>query len=270
MEHKFISSNHNPLVKEVIKLQQKAAERKGSGLFVVEGVREVSLALKAGIGVEHLFFCEELFVEDPAYPVFLPNHTLPIVNVTVGVYAKMAYRGNAEGVMAVMHKFETSIENVEPSQPAMVVVLESVEKPGNLGAILRTADAAGADAVVICDSKSDIFNPNVIRSSLGCLFSLKVAVCHANEFFNWAEQHNLTTMIASVQASKTYYEADMTQGLALVFGTEADGLSSIWYEKAHEHLNIPMAGKIDSLNVSASAAIMTFEVVRQRKLFAHR
>lgn len=265
MEGKYISSLQNAVVKEVVKLQQKVAERKKSGLFVVEGVREVSLAIRAGLRVENLFLCEELYGEDSLYPVELQNPAQVITRVSPAIYQKIAYRGNAEGILAIVQKFNAGLGEVTLSSKPLVLVLESVEKPGNLGAILRTADAAGADAVIICDPQTDIFNPNVIRSSLGCLFSVKIAVCNTAEYFSWAEKHKISTMIASVQGNVPYYQPDMTRGLALVFGTEADGLSRIWYENTHHHLTIPMAGKIDSLNVSASAAIMVFEAVRQRK-----
>lgn len=265
MEGKYISSLQNAVVKEVVKLQQKVAERKKSGLFAVEGVREVSLAIRAGLRVENLFLCEELYADDPLYPVELQNPAQAITIVSPAVYQKIAYRGNAEGILAIVQKFDTGLAEVSLSAKPMVLVLESIEKPGNLGAILRTADAAGVDAVIICDPQTDIFNPNVIRSSLGCLFSVKVAVCNVAEYFSWAENHSITTMIASVQGNVPYYQPDMTRSLAMVFGTEADGLSEIWYEKTHHHLTIPMAGNIDSLNVSASVAIMVFEAVRQRK-----
>ncbi len=264
MENKYISSLQNPVVKEVVKLQQKVAARRSSGLFVVEGVREVSQAILAGVRVENIFLCEEIFTNDTFYPIDLQNPTQVITRVSPAVYERMAYRGKAEGILAVMQNFDTSLLEVRLSAQPLVMVLESVEKPGNLGAILRTADAAGVDAVIICDPQTDIFNPNVIRSSLGCLFSVKVAVCNANDYFDWADIHDITTMIASVQGNVPYYQTDMTRPLALVFGTEADGLSKIWYEKSSYYLNIPMAGKIDSLNVSATAAIIVFEGVRQR------
>ncbi len=264
MESKYISSLSNPLIKEVVKLQQKAAERKRSGLFVVEGVREVSLAIQAGLRIEHIFLCEELFTNDSLYPVDIQSPAQVITRVSPAVYEKIAYRGNTEGVLAIVQKFDVSLNEVSLSPQPLVVVLESVEKPGNLGALLRTADAAGADAVIICDPRTDIFNPNVIRSSLGCVFSVRMVVCTAVEYFAWARKQGITTMIASVQGHVPYYQPDLTQPIALVFGTEANGLSDTWYKNSNDYLRIPMAGKIDSLNVSASAAIMVFEAVRQR------
>jgi RNA methyltransferase, TrmH family len=265
MDSRYISSPQNPLVKEVVKLTQKAGERRMKGSFVAEGVREVSLALKAGIRLKYLFLCEDIYSEDKNYPVNFPPQP-QLMRVSREVYSKMAYRGNAEGIMAMLEVFDTSLEQLQVSASPLFLVLESVEKPGNLGAILRTADAAGVDAVIICDPQTDVFNPNVIRSSLGCLFSVKVAICDTQDYFRWAAENKIKTMLASVQASQPYYEADMKQPLALIFGTEADGLSAIWYKSENIAITIPMEGQIDSLNVSASAAILVFEARRQRNL----
>jgi RNA methyltransferase, TrmH family len=265
METKFISSLQNPFVKEVVKLSEKSSERHKRKQFIVEGRREVSLAIQAGYRVISLVVCSSLYQPDTVYPIPFDSYKNLLVEVSENVYARMAYRSNAEGIMAVMEMFDTSLDKTEFSATPFLVVLEAVEKPGNLGAILRTADAAGVDAVVICDPTTDVFNPNVIRSSLGCFFSVKISVCNTEQWFKWASYNGIITMLASVQAEKPYFDVDFRQPLALVFGTEADGLSPVWYENADEILKIPMGGKIDSLNVSASAAIMVFEAVRQRK-----
>jgi RNA methyltransferase, TrmH family len=266
MEVKLISSLQNPLVKDLVKLSQKSNERKTSGLFVVEGVREVSLATQAGISVRHLLLCDDIYQKDECYPIIPEHFSRSLVKVTPEVYAKIAYRGNAEGVMAVMESFDTSLENLKVFQNSLFIVLESIEKPGNLGAILRTADAAGVDGVIICDAQTDIFNPNVIRSSLGCLFSVKIAICDREKYFEWAKNMKLSTKLASVQATNPYYKANLKGGISMVFGTEAGGLSPAWYEHAFEGLKIPMEGMIDSLNVAASVAIMVFEAKRQRSM----
>jgi RNA methyltransferase, TrmH family len=264
MEFKLISSLQNPLVKDVVKLSQKSNERKTAGLFVVEGIREVSLALQSGIKVRHLFICEHIYKSDDSYPIEIGKYPTAMVKVNPEVYAKIAYRGSAEGILAIFESFDTKLQNLNASENSIFIVLESVEKPGNLGAILRTADAAGVDGVIICDPQTDVFNPNVIRSSLGCLFTVKIAVCDRDEYFRWATTLKLSTKLASVQATDYYYKSDLKGPLSLVFGTEAEGLSADWYEHAHEKLKIPMEGMIDSLNVAASVAIMVFEAKRQR------
>jgi RNA methyltransferase, TrmH family len=266
MSRVFINSLQNSLVKQVVKLSEKSQERKKTGWFVAEGRREVSLALQAGVGLQKLFICEELFVEDKHYPIPLEGIWGKIVYVSTQIYAKMAYRGSAEGIIAILETFQTHLDHLVPSENPLYLILESVEKPGNLGAVLRTADASGADAVIICDPQTDVFNPNVIRSSLGCIFTVGVAVCSSQSWFDWAAKNGIVTCIASVQADNPYYNADMRQPVALAFGSEANGLSDIWYVKSAVQLKIPMAGKIDSLNVAASAAIMVFEARRQRNV----
>lgn len=263
MVERYIDSLGNPLIKKVVKYQQKASERKKDGLFVIEGVREVSLALQSGVEITSLFVCNEYYRESKEYPVNI-GRAKELISVSVSVYDKMAYRAGAEGILAIARQFDTSLDRLQLSPMPLLVVIEAVEKPGNLGAILRTADAAGVDGLIICDQHTDIFNPNAIRSGLGCVFSVKVAVCSREEFFKWSLQQGISTMIASVQATMPYYDASYTKPVALAFGTEANGLSPQWYEFSREQLKIPMAGQIDSLNVSVSAAILIFEAVRQR------
>jgi RNA methyltransferase, TrmH family len=264
MDVKQISSLQNPLVKEVVKLGGKSSERRKTGCFVIEGRREVSLAIHAGYSLKDLIVCPALYIPDPHYPVLIEKYQEITKDVSENVYSKIAYRGNAEGIMAVAEYSGIDLQYIKLKSTPLIIVLESVEKPGNLGAILRTADAAGVDAVVICDPSTDIYNPNIIRSSLGCVFTVQTAVCSIDEWFHWASAAGIKTMLASVQSEKHYFNADLSQPVALVFGTEADGLSPMWYQKANEKLKIPMAGKIDSLNVAASAAIMIFDAVRQR------
>lgn len=263
-EMPVITSLQNPIVKEVVKLQQKASERSRSKTFVIEGVRETIQALRAGITLRHVFLCPELYEPDPVDPLIYTDIERYIKVVSPAVFTKMAYRGSVGGLLAVADWFDTTLDTVQLSVNPLVIVLESVEKPGNLGAVLRTADAVGADAVVICDPRTDVFNPNVIRSSLGCVFTVKTAVCHQEEYFNWSGKQGLANHIASVQATGYYFDADFRRPTALVFGTESDGLSAEWYRKADLHLKIPMLGKADSLNVSVSVAVISYEVVRQR------
>ena len=264
MGERYIDSLSNPLIKKVVKYQQKSSERKKDGLFVIEGVREVSLACQSGVEIISLFICDDYYSDNKEYPIN-KEKAKELISVSAAAYNKMAYRAGTEGTLAIARQFDTSLERLQLSPMPLLVVIESLEKPGNLGAILRTADAAGVDGLIICDQHTDIFNPNAIRSGLGCIFSVKVAVSSREEYFKWSLQQGISTMIASVQATMPYYDASYTKPVALAFGTEANGLSPHWYEFSGEHLKIPMAGRIDSLNVSVSAAILIFEAVRQRR-----
>ncbi|MBW6477934.1 MAG: RNA methyltransferase [Bacteroidales bacterium] len=264
MQETLITSLQNPLVKQVVKLQQKAGERNQKKQFVAEGAREVSLALQRGIEPEYLFICPDIFSPEKFYPINTEPFKQTVRYVSAEVYNKMAYRQNAEGILMVAHQYQLPLTKIKLSANPLIIVLESVEKPGNLGAVLRTADAVNADAVIVCDHQTDIFNPNVIRSSLGCVFTRQIALCNSDKFIEWASQKCIKTLVASVQAEESYYEKDMTKGVAIILGTEAQGLSEIWYKHADEKVRIPMQGKIDSLNVSVSAAVLVFEAQRQR------
>lgn len=274
MEEK-ISSVQNQLVKNIARLQQKSSERRKSGMFVAEGRREVSMALSSGIRPVYLLLCPDIYLEDPAYPLRDPDQEAhPVITVSRAVYNKLAYRRDAEGVMLVAKQENLSPEKLSLPESPLLLVIEGVEKPGNLGAILRTADAAGVDALILTDNRTDLYNPNAIRSSLGCLFTVPVARCNNREAIHWLTRPENwkgappKILSAILQTSIPYDEADMTGAAALVFGAEDKGVSEAWRAVSHQHIRIPMAGRIDSLNLAASAAILTFEAVRQRKLKA--
>jgi TrmH family RNA methyltransferase len=180
------------------------------------------------------------------------------------LYAKAAYREGTEGIIAVMETRELHLEDLSLSASPLVVVLESVEKPGNLGAVLRSADAARADAVIVCDPLTDLYNPNLIRASLGGIFTVPTVCASSAETIDWLQAHSIRILTAQLQDSSWYYDIDMTVGTALVMGTESTGLTEIWRKAADAHIRIPMLGRLDSLNVSVSAAILLFEAVRQR------
>lgn len=261
----LITSLHNPLIKSILKLQQKASERKSSGTFVAEGRREVSLALRNGIEAEKLIWCPEIYQPDAVYPIVfdtLPSQSL--AEVSPAVYNKMAYRENVEGIILLGKSRHISLEDYLPSGQSFIIVLEGVEKPGNLGAILRTTDAAAADAVFLCDARTDLYNPNAIRASLGCVFSQKVILCSSRDALAWFRKNAIRIFAAAPETPYLYFDADFKQPTAIAFGAEDEGLSPIWFEKADKVIKIPMNGIIDSLNVSASVAIVTFEAVRQR------
>ena len=251
----MITSCQNAKIKDLIALETKSRERRARGLFVVEGVREYLRARAAGFGTETLYVREDLD---------LPELPEPDFRVSAEVYEKIAYREGTEGVVAVMRVPERRLDSLPLSATPLILVLESVEKPGNLGAVLRTADAAGADAVLVCDPLTDLFNPNVIRASLGAVFSVPCVACASGEACAWLKKHGIAILTAQLQDSRLYYDTDMVRPTALVFGTEDKGLSPFWREQADAHIRIPMAGMMDSLNISVSAAILAFEAVRQR------
>ena len=250
MEENIITSVQNTRVKHVVALQQKSSLRREEGLFVVEGQREIEHCVACGYEVVELYKKDE--------------------NVNAVVYEKMAYRGSTEGMIAVVKCKEHTLKNLRLKEDPLIVVLESVEKPGNLGAVLRTAEAAGVDAVIVCDPLTDVYNPNVIRASIGGVFCVPTAVCSSEECIAFLKAHQVQILTAQLQDSYEYYDYDMRQATAIVMGTESTGLSQQWREAADAHIRIPMLGRLDSLNVSVSAAILMYEAVRQRnKVYQH-
>lgn len=259
MEENVISSLQNARVKHVVALQQKSSLRREEGLFVVEGQREIEHCIACGYEVVEVFTVDGLqFTGD-----------FPVTRVTPQVYEKMAYRGSTEGMIAIVKAKDHSISSVNRKllsvNNPLVVVLESVEKPGNLGAILRSADAANVDAVIVCDPLTDLYNPNLIRASIGAIFTVPTAVCTSEECIAFLKERKIKILTAQLQDSYEYYNYDMRQATAIVMGTESTGLTQQWREAADAHIRIPMLGRLDSLNVSVSAAILMYEAVRQRK-----
>ncbi len=257
-----ITSAQNPRVKEAARLR-KAGERKSSGLIVVEGRREIGLAVSCGFKVRELFVCGEL--TGAGFPTEKGSFGAgSILEVSLPVFQKIACRENSDGLVALVEPVHAKLESVKPVGKPLIVAVESVEKPGNLGAILRTADAVGADAVLVCDPRTDIYNPNVIRSSLGAVFSNRVITCTSAEAIAWLKANGVKIVAASPHATCSYHEADLSGPVAIAVGAEADGLTEIWLAAAGDRVRIPMGGKIDSLNVSASCAILLYEALRQR------
>ena len=251
----LISSPQNLKIKDLIVLETESRERKARGLFVVEGRREFERALAAGFEAVTVFVREgeDTSLADGAD--FL---------VTDRVYERIAMRSGTEGIVAIFKMIESRLDGLTLSPAPLILVLERVEKPGNLGAVLRSADAAGVDAVLVCDPLTDLYNPNLIRASLGAVFTVPVVNCTSEEAQDFLSAHGIAILTAQLQDSELYYQTDMTRPVALVFGAEDKGLSDSWREKADAHIRIPMAGMMDSLNVSVSAAILAFEAVRQR------
>lgn len=269
-----ITSSQNPRIKRFLNLQQKSSERRKAALFVVEGLREMQHCVQAGFTIDSVYYCKEL-LQPNALPALLAQAGFTtaeacsadgqrLCRVSPDVYAKMAYRGGTEGVMAIVRWKPTTLSDLQLPEKPLIVVLESVEKPGNLGAVLRTADAANADAIIVCDPLTDLYNPNLIRSSIGAIFTVPCVATTSEACIAFLKQHNINILTAQLQDSYLYYDTDMTQATALVMGTEATGLTDQWRQAANAHIRIPMRGRLDSLNVSVSTAILLFEAVRQR------
>ena len=258
----YITSTQNPKIKNILKLQQKSAERKKQNLIVIEGLREIKLALQSGMQVKSIYFCRDIISEEEIIKHF--EVTASIFDISHDIYKKLAYRGSSEGIIALGEPKYLTLNELTLRRNPLLIVLESVEKPGNLGAILRTADAAHVDAVIISDPLTDIYNPNVIRSSIGCVFTNRVIACSSEEAISWLRKKGIKTYAASLTATQKYHEKDFTGPSAIVMGTEANGLTGKWLKNTDEQIIIPMSGAIDSLNVSISTAILVFEAKRQR------
>lgn len=256
-----IISLQNQRIKNIVKLQ-KASERRKQKLFVVEGLKEVKHVVECGYQLHSLYYCPEIAHDD------LPENIAPtapqVFEVSKDVFSKIAYRETTGGIIAVGYSRFLTFEELKLSKTPLVVVLEHVEKPGNLGAILRTADAAQVDAVIICDPATDLYNPNVIRASIGCVFSTQVISCSSKEAMSWLKKMNIRSYAAAIQTQKWYHESDFNQPAALIMGTESDGLSTQWRDFSEEIIKIPMMGINDSLNVSIATAVLIYEAMRQR------
>ena len=257
MRTEVISSAQNPKLKHLLRLQEKSKLRREEGLFVVEGRRELEHCIEAGFRVRTLFVCPEIagavdFVTDS------------YVEIPESLYRKVAYRDSTEGIIAEVEYKSLTLKDLRLGENPLIVVLESVENPGNLGAVLRSADAAGADAVIVCDPLTDIYNPNLVRASIGAVFTVPTVAASTDEVIPWLKEKGIRILTAQLQDSSLYYDYDMRGGTALVMGTESTGLTERWRQAADAHIRIPMLGALDSLNVSVSTAILLFEAVRQR------
>ena len=255
----MIISTQNQKIKDAIVLREKSRERRKQNRFIIEGLSEINFAVANGYVLETLFVCDGFSL------AHLPQAEQRL-DVSKEVFAKLALRENSGGLFAIAKAKTQTLDQLCLSENPFIIVLEAVEKPGNLGAILRTADASAADAVIICDELCDIYNPNVIRSSIGCLFTLQVVACTSEQCLEFLRLHKISIYAAELKASEFYHQTDMTKPCAIVMGTEADGLSNFWINNADARIKIPMHGAIDSLNVSVSTAIITFEAMRQRDL----
>ena len=259
---KQITSIQNPLIKSLVQLQEKAKSRKQSGSFLIEGKREISLATKGGYQLETILFLPELISENEIKKII--NFQIEIIEINKEVYQKLAYRDTTEGILAIAKTKSFSLSSIKLPENPLILIAEAPEKPGNIGALLRTADAANLDAVIIANPKSDLYNPNVVRSSVGCLFTNQIATGTTQEIIHFLKENKINFYCATLQNSTSYHTQDYTRPTAIVVGTEATGLTDAWRNAATQNIIIPMSGEIDSMNVSVAAAILIFEAKRQR------
>ena len=271
MKQKFdlhITSIQNPKIKSALSLTKKK-EREESGLFLIEGYREISRALIGGIVIESLFFCESLFlgVNEPALISFCQEKGGFLYSCSESVLQKISYRDRPDGLIAIARQMDASFASFTrdfASQTPFLLVAEAIEKPGNLGTILRSCDAVGVDAAIICDECTDVFNPNVVRASVGTLFTQPIVAASGQELLLWLKQKGIQIVAATPQADREFTKVDLTGPIAIVVGTEQLGLSSFWMEQADIQVRIPMNGESDSLNVATATTLLLYEVLRQR------
>lgn len=259
---KQITSAQNPFIKSLVLLQEKAKARKQSGTFLIEGLREMELAIKGNYTLETILFLPELVSETEIRKRI--SNSVELIEISKEVYQKLAYRDTTEGIIAVAQTKSLGLSDLKLPENPLIVVMEAIEKPGNIGAMLRTCDAAKVDAVIIANPKTDLYNPNIVRSSVGCLFTNQIATATTEEAIAFLQQNHIHFYSATLQNSTAYHTQNYTTPTALVVGTEAIGLSQAWRDQATQNIIIPMQGAIDSMNVSVAAAILIFEAKRQR------
>jgi RNA methyltransferase, TrmH family len=269
----MITSLKNPLIKQIVGLKDKR-DRDRLGLFTIEGEKELLHALTNGIAIETIIYCGEILSANPRLNCLSAIRQAAAasaaaitdwVEVSPPVFAKMAYRDATGGIIAIAQIPDDSLESITLSDSPLLLVIEGIEKPGNLGALLRTADAAGVDAVILCDPAIDLYNPNVVRASLGAIFTVKTVIDSCENVIYWLKRHQMQIVTATPAASTSYTHMDYTGPTAIVFGSEKAGLSPCWRQQKFTSVTIPMRGQMDSLNLSTSGAILLYEAVRQRK-----
>lgn len=263
-----LTSTQNPQVKAALKLQNRR-EREETGLFLIEGYRELKRASDHGMSIHKLFVCPSLFLgkNEPDLIAQIQSNGATVFTCSPAVFEKLSYRDRPDGLLAVAVQMKTSLATLQGrmGKNPCLVVAEGIEKPGNLGSILRSSDGVGADGVIVCDRCTDIYNPNVVRASVGTLFTLPVIEAEGGEVFSWLKAHHIQIVAATPSAKIEYTEADLRGPVAIVVGTEQLGLSEIWLKASDIQVAIPMKGVADSLNVATATTLLLYEVLRQRK-----
>lgn len=266
--HKQITSAQNSYIKELVQLKEKSRLRKQTQTFLIEGLREISLAIQGNYVIQTILVATSI-IDNAAIEKLLNsvNYHIEVIEISNDVYQKLALRESTEGILAVAKSKDLTLNSILfKNKNPLILVAEAPEKPGNIGAFLRTADAAGLDAVLIANPKTDIYNPNIIRSSIGCVFTTQIATGTTSEIISFLKEHHINLYAAALTASVEYQTVDYTKPSAIIVGTEATGLTDEWLQNTSKNIIIPMRGAIDSMNVSVSAAIILFEAVRQRQL----
>lgn len=265
-EAQHLTSLQNEKVKQVVKLRQRAC-RDEEGLLIVEGERELKRALENNRRPVSLFYCRDFFTDQNESALISQCRAggSEIISCAPRVFAKMAYREKPEGILALVPQVKHDLTGLKLGTDPLLIVAEAIEKPGNLGTILRSADAAGADAVIVCDHCTDINNPNVVRASIGAVFTVPVVETSSEEAVKWLHENKIQILAASPHARLVYTQADLRHGTAIIVGAEQHGLSAEWIKAADLQVRIPMRGQLDSLNVAAATTILLFEATRQRR-----
>ncbi len=263
----IISSLQNPKVKYTFKLRNRRFREKEK-ITIIEGYRELKRAFEYGMQLKECFYCPPMYLGENENDLIqtLSNNNVSVFEVNESVLRKLAYRDRPEGLIATVSTLEHSLDKIPIKPNGLYLIVESIEKPGNLGAILRSADATAVDGVIICDKKTDLYNPNVIRASTGALFSVPIAETNLSELKEWLNKNSINALAATPHTDKMFTTIDMTKSIAILVGTEQYGLSDALLEFANVNIKIPMLGKIDSLNVATAATILLYEAVRQRNL----
>ena len=261
-----ITSLQNPRIKQAVRLRDRGP-RDEAGLMLIEGYRELKRALDNGVRPTALFFCPEFYLgeNEPGLVERCGEAGAELFRCSRPVFAKLAYRDRPEGLLALAPQLKRRLEDLQLPPDPLLIVAEAIEKPGNLGSILRSADAAGVHAVIVCDRCTDLHNPNVVRASIGTLFALPVVEASSDETLAWLRARGIRLLAATPHAEREYTEADLTRGVAIVVGTEQVGLTDRWMSGADEKVRIPMLGQADSLNVANATTILLYEAVRQRR-----
>jgi len=262
----IIESPQNPRVKAAVKLRKSSARRETEATLV-EGYREILRATESGWKFNELYFCPELYLDTdaPDLVASISHRGTPAFQCSEAAFRKMSYRDTPDGLMAISPLVGQTLDELELPENPLLLIAENLEKPGNLGTILRTADATGVDAVIVCGHKTDINNPNVIRASIGTLFFIPIAEATSEETLLWLEKRDIQSIATVPGAGLEYTDINLCGGTAIVVGSEDEGLTGRWLERANKKVSIPMLGKNDSLNVSTSAAILLYEAIRQRR-----
>ena len=261
---KEIKSLQNSKIKHVLQIKGKSRTRKKNGLFFIEGKKELNLAIKNGYKIKTIYCNLELcgsLINSYA------DSKVEIITVSSKIYEKIAYRGSTEGLVAIAKSKSHLLNDIEiKNKNPLILVAESIEKPGNIGALIRTADAANVDALIIADPRTELYNPNVVRSSVGGIFTVQIAIAKSNEIIDFMKNRNIPIYSAILQKSIPYDELNYVKSCCIAVGTENKGLSYLWKKSSHKKIKIPMLGNLDSMNVSVAAGILLFEVCRQRKI----